>query len=97
MPVLKNFVDLGQPKPNSMTYMSKELYTKEHTLASRSDASAKYDTLHYLLTPRLTGYEGWGGELLLPSLFLTRVFLPAFFTFLALCLFGYEGRFYRFT
>lgn len=60
MPVLKNFVDLGQPKPNSMTYMSKELYTKEHTLASRSDASAKYDTLHYLLTPRLTGYEGWG-------------------------------------
>lgn len=32
------------------------------TLASRSDASAKYDTLHYLLTPRLTGHEGWGGE-----------------------------------
>lgn len=31
MPVLKNSVDLGQPKPNSMTYMSKELYTKEHT------------------------------------------------------------------
>lgn len=31
MPVLKNSVDLGQPKPNSMTNMSKELYTKEHT------------------------------------------------------------------
>lgn len=61
MPVLKNSVDLGQPKPNSMTYMSKELHEGTHqTLASRSDASAKYDTLHYLLTPRLTGHEGWG-------------------------------------
>lgn len=61
MPVLKNSVDLSQPKSNSMTYMSKELHEGTHqTLASRSDASAKYDTLHYLLTPRLTGHEGWG-------------------------------------